>query len=99
MKSCDACGDPKANVGIGGTMLCRRCAEDVRMQIDALRTQGKAVNAMGIARAMYRETHNAGNYLLRDIPKGLMDQIREQAHQQGISMRDWMLESFLKTLS
>lgn len=99
MKACDACGDPKANNGIGGAMLCRRCFEDVRVHIDALRAQGKAVNAIGIARAMFRETHSAGNYLLRDIPKELMDQIRDQAHQQGVSMRDWMLASFRKTLS
>lgn len=99
MKDCDACGNPKANIGIGGAILCRRCGEDVRTQIDALRAQGKYVNAMGIARAMFREKHSAGNYLLRDIPKELMDQIRDQAHQRGVSMRDWMLESFRKTLS
>lgn len=99
MKNCDACGDPKANNSIGGAMLCHRCFEDVRVQVDALRAQGKPTNAMGIARAMFRETHSAGNYLLRDIPKELMDQIRGQAHQRGVSMRDWMLESFRKTLS
>lgn len=99
MKNCDACGKQlKGGIGIGGAMLCRTCSEDVRNEIDRLRAEGKQVNALGIARKIYRETHSAGNYYLRDVPKDLMDQIKEQAHQQGLSIRDWMLQSFRSSL-
>lgn len=95
MKDCDACGKPNAAIiGIGGASLCRTCAEDVRVEMDRLRAEGLPVNALGIARKMYRETHSAGNYLLRDVPKELMDQIKEKSHAEGLNIREWMLKVF-----
>ena len=94
MKSCDACGKPmRGGIGVGGAMLCRSCAPDVQRQIDEIRAEGKPVNAMGIARQMFRAKHSACNYLLRDIPKDLMDNIRDESYAQGISMREWILRA------
>lgn len=96
---CDACGKPvKGGIGIGGAILCRQCAEDVRIEIDARRTQGKQVNAMGIARRMYRETYSAGNYLLRDIPKELWDKAKHRAIDDNVSVRDIILLALQKYL-
>lgn len=98
-KACDACGIQGANCIIGGAVLCRKCAEDVICEIDKARAEGKLVNALGIARAIFRETYSAGNYLLRDIPKDLMDEVRNESHKQGISMRDWILDAMRAKLS
>ena len=87
----------QGGVGIGGAILCRSCAPDVQRQIDEIRAEGKPVNAMGVARQMFRETYCAGNYLLRDIPKDLMDKIRDDSYAQGISMREWMLRALRGT--
>jgi ribosomal protein S14 len=93
MKTCDACGKPQVAVSMGGAMLCRICAEDVRQEIDRLHTEGKPVSAMGIARRMFRETHSAGSYLLRDIPEDLWTQAKHTAIDKGLSLRDLILEA------
>ena len=96
-KPCDACGKPNANIGMGSAMLCRACAEEIRVEMDDLRSQGKQVNVLGIARRMYRETYSAGNYLLRDIPKSLWDRgktyISINNPGDGKTLRDITLES------
>lgn len=98
MKTCDACGKTmRGCVGVGGAILCRSCAPDVRQQIGKMRSEGKIANAMGIARKMFRETHSACNYTLRDIPKDLMDKIRDDSYSQGISMREWILRALRDT--
>lgn len=93
-KTCDACGkDIKGGVGIGGALLCRPCSEDVKIEIDRIRAEGKQVNALGIARKMYRETHSTGDYQLRDIPKELWDKAKHKAVDEGISVRDVVLKA------
>lgn len=99
MKHCDACGcDVKGGVGVGGTILCRPCAADVRAEIDQLRAGGKPVNAMHIARRMFRENHSAGDYLLRDIPTDLWDTARAVARERGQSLRDMLLDGLRSIL-
>ena len=102
MANCDACGKPlKGGIGMGGAMLCRPCYEDVRIEMDRLRSAGEPVNAMGIARRIFRETHSAGSYLLRDIPEELWNRAKHRAIDDGDSLRDLILkavESYLKNL-
>lgn len=96
---CEACGKPVVGgVSIGGTLLCLPCAEDVRTEIDRLRAEGKPVNAMGIARKIFRETHSAGGYLLRDIPEELWNQAKHKAVDEGLSLRDLLLKALREYL-
>ena len=91
-KDCNACGKQiNGGIGIGGAILCPLCAEDVRNEIGRQRAEGKQVNALGIARKIYRETHSAGDYLLRDIPKELMDAAKHRAVDDGCNVRDVIL--------
>lgn len=93
MKPCEACGKPNANIGLGGVTLCRPCSEDVKAEIDQLRAAGKPVNAAQIARRLFRETHSAGNYLLRDIPDDLWTEAKHKAVDEGLSLRDLILKA------
>lgn len=99
MKPCDACGSPKAMIGMGGAILCRQCEPDVKAEMDALRAEGKPVNVLHIAKRMLRETHSAGNYLLRDIPQDLWTQAQHRAIDEKISLRDLVLKSLHAYLS
>lgn len=99
MNFCQACGKPiKGGVSIGGILLDRGCAVDVRTEIDQLREAGKPVNAMQIARRLFRETHSAGNYLLRDIPEELWGRAKHRAVDDGDSLRDLILKSLIAYL-
>jgi len=94
MKKCDACGNStNIGIGMGGAFICRQCDPDVREEIDKLREDGKAVNVAHIARRLYRETHSAGNYLLRDIPKDLWDAAKHRAVDENTNLRDLVLTS------
>ena len=62
------------------------------MEISKLRFEGKPVNAMHIARRLFRENHSGGDYLLRDIPADLWDQARIAARERGQSLRDLLLD-------
>lgn len=92
MKPCDVCGQ-QAMMSIGGAVLCRAHYEDVVAEIDALRAQGKQVNAAGIARRMYRELNESSNYMFRDIPKDLMDAARHRAVDDNCSVREVILSA------
>ena len=97
--NCNACGKPvQGGIGIGGALLCPPCAEDVRIEIDRIRAEGKPVNAMGIARKIFRETHSAGGYLLRDIPEELWDQAKHKAVDERLSLRDLLLKALREYL-
>lgn len=93
MKLCDACGNPKASIGMGGAILCRDCEPDIRVEMDALRQAGKPVNVLHIAKRIFRETHDAGNYLLRDIPDDLWVKAKHRAVDDGSSLRDLVLKA------
>lgn len=93
MKLCDACGSPKAMIGMGGAMLCRSCEPDVRIEMDQLRAAGKPVNVLHIAKRMYRDTNSAGSYLLRDIPQDLWDKAKHRTVDDGCSLRDLLLKA------
>lgn len=98
MEHCDGCGATKTSVSMGGAMLCRACAEDVRAEIARKRAAGESVNALGIARAMFREQHSAGGYLLRDIPQELWDKAKHKAVDEGGSLRNVILNALRKYL-
>lgn len=93
MNLCDACGSPKAQIGMGGAFLCRECEPTVRVEMDKLRAAGKPVNVLHIAKRIYRETHDAGNYLLRDIPDALWNKAKHRAVDDGDSLRDLILKA------
>lgn len=93
MKTCDACGSPKAHIGMGGAMICRNCEPEIRIEMDQLRSAGKPVNVLHIAKRMFRETHSAGNYLLRDIPQELWTEAKHKAVDENISLRELVLNA------
>lgn len=93
MKNCDACGNPKGNIGMGGATICRDCEPDIRKEMEELRENGKPVNVNHIAKRLFRETHSAGNYLLRDIPDDLWKEAKHKAIDQNISLRELILRA------
>lgn len=98
MAKCDVCGE-MALVSIGGASLCRPHSADVQAEIDDLRTQGKQVNALGIARKMYREQNDTNNYMLRDLPAEMMREMKQYALDNGGSVRDVILVAVAQFLS
>ena len=94
MRTCDACGKPlKGGISMGGATICRRCEPDVTAEINRLRTEGKPVSAIAIARSIFRETHSAGSYLLRDIPEELWVAAKHVAVDEGLNLRELILKA------
>jgi hypothetical protein len=78
---------------MGGAMLCRDCEPEIRIEMDKRRSEGKSVNVLHIAKRIYRETHGASSYLLRDIPDGLWQQAKYRAVDDDDSLRDLILKA------
>jgi hypothetical protein len=94
MKKCEACGTTKNIIGsLGGVLLCKDHFADISAEVDALRAEGKQVNVMGIARRMFREQFSTGNYILRDIPSELWDKAKHRAIEEGVSLRELILNA------
>jgi hypothetical protein len=99
MKKCEACGTTKNISGsLGGVLLCKEHFADISAEVDKLRSEGTQVNVMGIARRMFREQFSTGDYILRDIPKKLWDEAKHTAIEDGISLRELILEALQKHL-
>ena len=81
---------------MGGALLCRSCEPDIKVEINRLQAEGKAVSAIAIARKMFRETYSAGNYLLRDIPEELWNQAKHKAIDKGMDLRELILDAIRK---
>ena len=79
---------------LGGTCLCREHAEDIRLEVDQRRADGKPVRVSGIARRMYLELHgDGGTYTIRDIPADLWRRARVRAAQDNTDIRALLLMS------
>ena len=100
MRQCEACGTTQ-NLGgsLGGVLLCRSHMADIQAVVEALRADGKQVNVPGIARQMYREANGANTYLLRDVPDDLMTAAKRRAFEQGVSLRELILDALRAYLS
>ncbi len=73
--------------------MCRTCEPDVKEEINRLHSEGKRVNVGHIARQMFRENYSVGSYTLRDIPEDLWNDAKHFAVDNGLSLRDLLLES------
>jgi hypothetical protein len=62
-------------------------------EVERLRDEGKPTDAMAIARRLFRETHSAGSYLLRDIPAELWTAAKHRAVDEGMSLRELILKA------
>lgn len=97
MRKCEACGTTKNVAGsLGGVILCKAHLADIDAEVAALRAEGKQVNVMGIARRMFREQYSTGNYILRDIPAELWDRAKQRAFDDGVSLRELILDAIEK---
>lgn len=74
-------------------MLCKAHMADIEAEVMTLRASGKQVNVMGIARQMFREQYSTGNYILRDVPSELWDAAKRKAFNDGVSLRELILEA------
>mgnify|MGYP001184538679 CR=1 FL=1 len=100
MRTCDACGKPlKGGISMGGALLCRSCEPGVTAEINRLQAEGKPVNAIAIARSIFRETYSAGNYLLRDIPEELWTDAKHKAVDKGMDLRELILDAIREYVS
>ena len=94
MRMCDACGQQiQGGTGVGRATLCRTCLPDVMVEIERIREEGKPTDALTIARRLFRETHSAGSYLLRDIPAELWTAAKHRAVDDGMSLRELILKA------
>mgnify|MGYP001359432245 CR=1 FL=1 len=84
---------------MGGATVCRSCEPDISAEIDRLRTEGKPVSAIAIARSIFRETHSAGSYLLRDIPEELWTAAKHRAVDKGMDLRELILDAIREYVS
>ena len=98
MRLCDACGSDKAYVLLGGTSLCKTCSADVEMEIARLREEGKPVNAVHIARRMYREKNDPRLLQVKDVPEEMIKQIKQRALDDSTDMRGVVLTALAKYL-
>ena len=91
---CDCCGEKlRGGVAMGGALLCRRCAADLRAEADRLHAEGKPVSIIKMARERFRANHSAGAYQLRDIPEDLWTRAKHRAVDEGISLRELILRA------
>ena len=91
---CDACGKQiRSGTGVGRAILCRTCLPDVMGEIERLREEGKPTDALTIARQIFRQTHSAGSYLLRDIPAELWTAAKHRAVDEGLNLRELILKA------
>ena len=98
---CAACGNEvKGGIGMGGVLLCHYpCAEDVRIEMERLRAEGKRVSVPAIAREMYRRAHpQTGDYLIRDVPQDLWDKAKHRAIDEGTTLRELVLAALAQYL-
>jgi len=94
MRLCDICGKPlQGGYGRDGAIVCRDCEPVLNAEIEKLREQGKPVNALHIARRIYRETYSGGDYLLRDVPANLMTRAKHRAIDDGCSVRTMLIRA------
>ena len=100
MRTCDACGTPlKGGIPLGGALVCRICEPDISAEINRLQAEGKPASALAIARNIFRETHSAGHYLLRDIPDELWTAAKHKAVDKGMNLRELLLEALWEYIS
>ena len=97
---CDTCTgwNSEAGTGVGRATLCRTCLPDVMAEVERLRGEGKPTDALTIARRIFRETHSAGAYLLRDIPAELWLAAKHKAVDEGLSLRELILKALQEYL-
>lgn len=89
--SCSVCGQ-RGLISMGGVLLCREHAEDVRIEIDRLRAEGKPVSVVGIARRMYREAMGGtSTYLVKDFPGSLKERAKLRALKDKTNIRELAL--------
>ena len=97
---CDACGKQiVSGTRVGRAILCRTCLPDVMGEIERLREEGKATDALTIARRLFRETHSVGSYLLRDIPAELWTAAKHKAVDEGLNLRGLILKALQEYLT
>jgi hypothetical protein len=89
--SCSVCGQ-RGLISMGGVLLCRDHAEDVRIEIDRLRAEGKPVSVVGIARRMYREAVGGTSVIvLKDFPEALKERAKLRAVRDKTNIRELAL--------
>lgn len=101
--SCSVCGQrgliSRGLISMGGVLLCREHAEDVRVEMERLRAEGKPVSVPGIARRMYREAMGGtSTYLVKDFPGPLKERAKLRAVRDDTDLRELMLTSLEKEL-
>jgi hypothetical protein len=96
---CDGCGKHiQGGTGVGRAILCRTCLPDVMVEIERIRAEGKPTDALTIARRLFRETHSAGSYLLRDIPAELWTAAKHKAVDEKLNLRELILKALQEYL-
>lgn len=99
-KRCAVCGQEViGGIVMGATLLCRQCEPDVSLEVERLRAEDKTVHVGHIARKMYRERVATSEYLLRDIPADLWDQVKHRAIDDQCSQREVVIAALRQYIS
>ena len=97
-KICDRCGAINPTNQLGGAILCRTCNTDIKPEIEALREEGKPVNVLHIARKHFKKNHSGGTYMIRDIPKKILNEWKMRAIEECGNQRDIVFAALVEYL-
>jgi len=99
MRTCDVCGKPiQGKRVVGNAIVCRTCKPDLQAEIEKELMKGNSVNAIRVAKRMFRENYSDGEYLLRDLPTELWKKAKHRAVDDGDSLRDLILRALYSYL-
>ena len=95
MRMCDACANTRA-YEVGRAILFA-LPSDLWWRIERLREEG-TTDALAVARQIFRETHSAGSYLLRDVPEELWTAAKHRAVDEGLNLRELIMKALQEYL-
>lgn len=97
---CEACGQITVCAPIEGAQICESCAPAFRAALAAARKDawGRARDAHFVARDMLRRAGGTTQLMMRDVPKPVMQALKQRALDEQTTVRDLVLVAVEKYL-
>ena len=99
---CEACGKIVSCAPIDGAQICEACAPAFRDALAAARSGGawgRARDAHFIARNMLRQVGGTTQLMLRDVPKPVMQALKQKALNNETTVRELVLAAVEKYIA
>lgn len=90
---CEACGQITVCAPIDGAQICESCAPAFRAALSAARKDawGRARDPHFVARDMLRQAGGTTQLMLRDVPKPVMQALKQKALNNETTVRELVL--------